>query len=101
MDGNPTKGLEVNGLIKLVKKKEIRKKVSLPMARRSMTKKEYRMLERIFKLQSPPSKTLEIIWKFGMPTFLNYQFHLIAKIYDTTQVTINNIRVFMMISQIV
>jgi hypothetical protein len=36
---------------------------------------------------------LQLIWKFGMPAFLNYQFHLIARIDNTTQVTIDNIYV--------
>jgi hypothetical protein len=61
------------------------------MERRETTKKEYRIMQRIFKLQSPPSKTLKIIWKFGMSVLLNYQVHLIARIADTTHVTIDNI----------
>jgi hypothetical protein len=64
------------------------------MARRALTEKEFRMLHQVFKTQSPPSKHLELTWKFGMPAFLNYQFHLIARIDNTTQVTIDNIRVY-------
>jgi hypothetical protein len=33
-----------------------------------------------------------MIWKFGMPAPLNYQFHLNAGIDKTTQVIIDNIR---------
>ena len=93
MEGNPTKSLEVNGLIKRVKKKEVRKQGADSMARRALTEKEYRMLQRIFKTENPPTRPLGMIWEFGMPALLNYQFHLIARIDDTTQVTIDNIRV--------
>jgi hypothetical protein len=56
MDGNPTKSLEMNGLIKRVKKKEVRKQGADSMARRALTEKEYRMLQRIFKAKSPPTR---------------------------------------------
>jgi hypothetical protein len=56
-----------------------------------MTKKEYRMMQRIFKLQSPSSKNWEISLNCGI---LNYQLHMIARIDDDTdQVTIENIHV--------
>jgi hypothetical protein len=58
-----------------------------------LTKKEFRMLHQVFKTQSPPSKHLELTWKFGMPAFLNYQLHLLARIDNTIQITIDNIRV--------
>ena len=93
MDGNPTKSLEVNGLVKQVKKKEVRKQGEDSSARKALTEKEYRMLQRIFKTQSPPTRPLDMIWKFGMPALLNYQYHLIARIDDTPQVTMDNIPV--------
>jgi hypothetical protein len=69
------------------------------MARRAMNKKEKRMMQRIFKLQSPPPlKNLEIIQKLGILDLLNYQFHLIVRIDDTTQETIDNF-LFMINSQ--
>jgi hypothetical protein len=91
MEGNRTKSLEVNAFIKMVEKKEVRKQGAVSLARRALTEKEFRVLHQVFKTQSPPSKHLELTWKFGMPAFLNYQFHLIARIDDTTQVTIDNI----------
>ena len=77
----------MNGLIKRVKKKEVRKQGADSIARRALTEKEYRMLQRIFKAKSPPTRPLDMIWKFGMPALLNYQFHFIARIDDTTQVS--------------
>jgi hypothetical protein len=38
-----------------------KKQGSVSMARRAMSKMEYRMIQRTFRLQSPPSKNLEII----------------------------------------
>jgi hypothetical protein len=53
------------------------------MVRRALTEREYRMIQGIFKIQSPPN----MIWKFGMLALLNHLFHFIASIDDTTQVT--------------
>jgi hypothetical protein len=33
------------------------------------------------------------IWKYGMPALINFQFHLIAQIENTTQVILDHIRV--------
>ena len=33
------------------------------------------------------------IWKLGMPVLTNFQFHMIARIDDTTQVIMDHIRV--------
>jgi hypothetical protein len=57
------------------------------MVRRALTEREYRMIQGIFKIQSPPTKPLNMIWKFGMLALLNHLFHFIASIDDTTQVT--------------
>jgi len=32
-----------------------------------------------------------LIWKYGMPALMNFQFHLITKIDDTTQVVLEDI----------
>ena len=91
MDGNPTKSLEVNGLIKRVKKKEVRRQGADSMARRALIEKETRMLQRGFKTQSPPTRPLDMLWKFGMSAHSKCQFHLLARNDDTIQVTFDNI----------
>jgi hypothetical protein len=90
VEGNPAKSLEVNGLIKMVRK-EVRKQVAVLMARRGLTKKKFGMSNQVFKTQSSSSKNLELIRKFCMPAFLNYQFYIIASIDNNTQVIIDNI----------
>lgn len=90
-DGNPTKCAEVNDFIKYVKKLEARKQGAESQTRRPMTENEFRGLHKVFKSYGAPHSS--VIWKYGMPAIMNFQFHMIARIDDTTQVTIDHIRV--------
>ena len=93
-DGNPTKSAEVNDFIKRVKKLEARKQGADSQTRRPMLEVEFRRLHEIFKSTVHAHNTnTSRIWKYGMPALINFQFHLIARIDDTTQVILDHIRV--------
>jgi hypothetical protein len=87
-EGNPTRSIEVNSLIKRIKKKEVRKQGVLSKAKRPVTEDEFRRMQNI--LQNHKSN---IIWRYGLYALTNFQFHLLARIDDTTQVLVENIRV--------
>ena len=89
-EGNPTKSIEVNDLIKRVKKKEVRKQGVAPQSRRSMTEREFRLLHSILQKYSGDN---DIIWRFGVPALVNYQFHLIARIDNATQILLDPVQV--------
>ena len=78
-DGNPTKSAEMNDFIKRVKKLETRKQGAESQTRRPMQEIEFRQLHEVFKSSSGTTNS-SIIWKFGMPALINFQFHMIALI---------------------
>jgi hypothetical protein len=87
-EGNPTRSIEVNNLIKRVKQKEVRKQGVVSQTRRPMTEREFRLLHAV--LRDPKHNA---IWRYGMSAMINFQFHVIGRSDDTTQVLINHIRV--------
>jgi hypothetical protein len=99
-EGNPTRSNEINDLLKRVKRKEVRKQGVSPKCRRAITEREYRLL--LTALQAPRREgdddsniavsTNPIVLRYGLPALLNFQFHLIARIDDTTQVLLSNLR---------
>jgi hypothetical protein len=91
-DGNPTKSAEMNDFIKRVKKLETRKQGAESQTRRPMQEIEFCRLHEVFKSSSGTTNSSNI-WKFGMPALINFQFHMIARIDDTTQVIMEHIRV--------
>jgi hypothetical protein len=90
IEGNPTKNIDVNDLIRRVKKKEVRKQGVAPQSRRSMTEQEFRLLHSVLRKYGTDN---DIIWRFGVPALVNYQFHLIARIDDATQILMDHIRI--------
>jgi hypothetical protein len=88
-EGNPTRSVEINNLIKRVKKKEVRKQGVTSKARRAVTELEFRKLHDVFHDES----NNDIMWQYGLSAMINYQFHVIARIDDTTQVIIDHLRV--------
>ena len=77
--GNPTRSREINDLIKLLKKLEVRGKGAPTHACRAITDSEFRKIHEIMK--SDESSRI----KYGFSAALNFQFHFIARIDDTTQ----------------
>ena len=87
-EGNPTRSIEINNLIKRVKKKEVRKQGVASQTRRAITEEEFRKLHIVFRAVSN-----SMLWRFGMTAMINFQFHVIARIDDTTQLLIEHVRV--------
>ena len=87
-EGNPTRSIEINNLIKRVKKKEVRKQGVASQTRRAITEEEFHKLHTVFRAVGN-----SMLWQFGMSAMINFQFHVIARIDDTTQVLIEHLRV--------
>jgi hypothetical protein len=85
--GNPTRSIEINDLIKRVKKKEVRKQGAPSQTRRPMSGREFHLLHGILKASN------DIVWRHGITCLINFQFHLIARIDDTTQLLMDHLRV--------
>jgi hypothetical protein len=88
-EGNPTRSIDVNNLIRRVKKKEVRKQGVVSKAKRPLTEEEYRKLQKI--LQNHDRNNY--IWRYGLCALTNFQFHMIARIDDTTQVLVDNVQI--------
>jgi hypothetical protein len=84
--GNPTRSIEVN---KLVKAAEGSPKTRAPsMTRRSMMIDEFKATIHLLMNND------DIVRRYGIPNFLRYQFHMIARIDDTTQFLMENLTDF-------
>ena len=75
--GNPTRSIEVNKLIKKVKQAEVRKLGKESSARRPLQKTEYHAIHRILEQKNDFPRKVKV------PTFVKFQFHLIARSDDT------------------
>ncbi len=53
---------------------------------------EFCRLHEVFKSSSGTTNS-SIVWKFGMPALIDFQFHMNARIDDTTQVIMEHVRV--------
>ena len=87
--GNPTKSRQLNDLIKLVKKKEVRGQGVPSQARRPIRANEYCRVIRILKDESDEGN---IFWKYGIPALMNFQFHLLTRIDCATQALVANLK---------
>ena len=92
--------VEVNGLIKRVKKKETQKQGAESKTRRPMNGAEFEALHNIlnrFEHLSVGNDKEGLhgeTWKrYGITALVNFQFHLIARIDDSTQLVLEHIRV--------
>jgi len=92
--GNPTRCTELNDLIKEIKKAEVRKLGVSSKARRSLVNAEY--CDTMSKLKkykrTVDGQPTNPIWNYGCVASLNFQFHLIARIDDTMNVKMENVR---------
>ena len=77
---------ELNDLIKFVKKKEAHRQGAVSHARRSIKDAEYARVLELLKEKD------NILCKYGIPAMMNFQFHLIARIDCTTQVSLANLK---------
>jgi hypothetical protein len=83
MKGNPTRSVEINNLIKRVKKKQVRKQGVRSQTWRAITKLEFRALHAVLR-----DDARSMLWRYGMSAMINFQFHWSERIYDSTQVLI-------------
>jgi hypothetical protein len=79
--GNPTRSVDVNDLIKKVKKKEVRKQGKKSSARRGIQKPEFESTVAMLN-DFPDMKR-----KYMVPTAAKFQFHMVARIDDTCNFT--------------
>ena len=84
---NPTKSTQLNDLIKLVKKYEVRRQGIPSQARRPFSSSEFQKIKQMLKSNGKDS-----IWLYGVPAQMNYQFHTIARADDTMNVLLENIQ---------
>jgi hypothetical protein len=78
-NGNPTKSVEVNELIKTIKKKEVRKQGKPSQARRPLEPGE---LEQTLDMLNAYS---DITKKYMVPTACKFQYTMVARLDDTAQ----------------
>ena len=88
MNGNPTKSQQVARMISEVKQKEVRRQGAPPKARRSLTKDEFRYTQTYLK-----DVETNIKFKYGARAHNNYQYHLIGRVDDCTQVQFESLQV--------
>ena len=86
--GNPTQSIDVNDLIAKVKKKEVQKEGKSSQARRSIELKEFKEAQKILMEEYGED---HITRPYGIPCLTRFQFHLISRINDSTQLLISNI----------
>ena len=83
--GNPTRSSALNEFVKRIKKAEVRGVGAKSRARRALTNVEFREIMRLSR------QGKNIIWKYGVPAQMTYQFHLIARLDDTMHVERENL----------
>jgi hypothetical protein len=97
MEGNPTQSMQVNSLIKRVRKKEARKQGVKSQAQRPILGQEFvalhdELLNQHDGRRRNGNQGGRVYWKrYGITTMVNFQFHLIARVDDTTQLVLEHI----------
>jgi len=86
-EGNPTRCSEINGLIRYIARQEVRGQAAPPQTRPAATSVEFRRTHEI--LRGEGTNDME---RYGIPAIMNYQYHMIARIDDTAQAFVENIK---------
>ena len=97
-EGNPTQSKDVIDLLKAVKKKEVRKQGAKSQVRRPMVGKEFESMHKLLLEAGNDDRRTTTShassWKrYGISAIVNFQFHMIARIDDSTQVVLEHVRV--------
>jgi hypothetical protein len=96
-EGNPTQSQEVNALIKCVKMKEPQKQGAESKTKRPMVGDKFVAMHDVLKKMGAASgqtTTHASYWqRYGISALVNFQFHMIARVDDSTQVVLEHIRV--------
>jgi hypothetical protein len=91
-EGNPTMSIQVNSLIKRIKKKEARKQGVQSQARRAILDHEFVAMHVL--LNEYGRNSGGVCWKrYGISAMVNFQFHLIARVDDSSQLVMEHVRV--------
>ena len=92
--GNPTRSTLLNDHIKQVKKKEVRKQGVPSRARRPMTHEEFKGVHNTLREhdRNREREAMNPVWNFGCVAFMNFQFHMIARVDDSMQFKMENLR---------
>ena len=83
--GNPTKSVEVNDIIKRVKKKEVRKQGKSSQARSAFEEHEFE------KLISVVEKLSDVEKRLFLSGLLRFQYNMIARIDDSAKLQLGNL----------
>jgi hypothetical protein len=83
--GNPTRSVEVNDLIKRVKKKEVRRQGKESQARRALEPEEFEQLIELIE-ENPDER------RYLMSALNRFQFHMIARIDDTAKFYVEDLK---------
>ena len=82
--GNPTKSPQVAGVIRLVKRLEVRRQGRAPLARRELTMAEWRLTMRLLEDGGIVGRNFNLQTK--LPCMMKLQVHVIARADDTTHI---------------
>ena len=97
-EGNPTRSALVHALIKRVKKKEARKQGVDSQTRRPMLGHEFVVMHNLLNqnilLAGRRSEGAhDVFWeRYVISAMMNFQFHLIARVDDSTQLVLEHIQ---------
>ena len=83
--GNPTRSQEINKFLREVILHETRRQGAPSQARRSSTREEFKSQQEILRDEGETSQI-----KCGMRAHNNFQFHLIGRVDDCAQATLDN-----------
>jgi hypothetical protein len=83
--GNPTRSVEVNDLIKRVRKKEVRKQGKASQARRALEPEEFEQLIAIIEENADNNR-------YALSALNRFQFHMIARIDDTAKFYVEDLK---------
>ena len=85
MSGNPIKSVTVNEVINKVKKMKVKRQGNLFQARQALTIEQFKFMISMMRKSNDPMK------KIAVPALCSFQFHLIARIDDSSQFMLNEL----------
>jgi hypothetical protein len=87
MMGNPTKSVEVNNLIQIIKKSEVRKQGAPSQAKRAIEYDEFLSILTIIRT----SDLIPLAQRYRLSSILTIQWHLIGRIDDIMKLQLRNL----------
>ena len=87
LSGNPTRSQHVSQFLKRLAQKEVRCQGAPPQARQATTKAEFCLMQTLLK-----DEEVSFEAKYGIRAFNNYQFHMIGRVDDCTQLQLESVQ---------